>query len=252
MPIPQPNNIKVIGSGFSRSGTVSTRKMLLQLGLTPCYHGFELMNAQFFDDLNISGHSDMGRIKDWARAAKLKHEGRTEECCQVLDSLLEKYVASVDWPASHFWQEQLLMNPDAIVLHNIRDSSDAWADSFMNTIAELYFGQEDDFTREIGIYIIPGLDDPKYRNDPEAQRKLVKERYEAYDREVREKVPENQLFVFNIKQGWGPVEWRTKVGRVVDETLIPTSDEKGPHANDRSEFMARTKAITENFPKMKF
>ena len=82
--------------------------------------------------------------------------------------------------------------------------------------------------------------------------KLVKERYEAYDREVREKVPENQLFVFNIKQGWGPVEWRTKVGRVVDETMIPTSDEKGPHANDRSEFMARTKAITENFPKMKF
>merc|ERR1712226_119703 len=100
--IPKPNNLKVIGSGIGKTGTLSLRMALLEIGFRPCYHGYELLKADFIDDnnLEISGFSNMDDASKWVEAMMLKDQGEILKCCKILEGLLTNYVATVDWPAS--------------------------------------------------------------------------------------------------------------------------------------------------------
>ena len=135
------SNLKVIGSGIGKTGTMSLRFALIQLKISPCYHGAELLKADFIDDnfLKISGNSNLSDVKLWIKAIELKNSGQKAECCEILKKLLNNYQAVVDWPASYFYEELAEMNPEAVVIHTVRDSPEVWLESFSKTLGDQFF-----------------------------------------------------------------------------------------------------------------
>ena len=77
-------SLKVIGAGFGRTGTMSLKYALEQLGFAPCYHMVET--------LEHPGHDAM-----WLALAR----GQSDDWRAPLDG----YAASVDWPAIMIWKE---------------------------------------------------------------------------------------------------------------------------------------------------
>ena len=115
--------LKVIGSGLGRTGTLSTKLALEQLGFTPCHHMTEvLMHPQ--------------TIPLWVEAGNGKPDW---------DAIFGDYQAMVDHPGCAYWRELMDHYPEAKVLHTVRDP-DKWFDSTQATINR---GTDSDF-REIG------------------------------------------------------------------------------------------------------
>ena len=93
-------NLKVIGAGFGRTGTMSLKVALEELGFDPCYHMSELFEN--------SSHADL-----WNAAA----DGERVDW----EALLGGYAATVDWPGCSFYEELMEAYPDAKVLLSVRD-----------------------------------------------------------------------------------------------------------------------------------
>lgn len=105
-------SLKVIGAGFGRTGTLSLKMALEQLGLGPCYHMVEVFKHRDHLPRWIAAHE--GAETDWA-------------------DLFSGYAATVDWPSCNLWQAQLEAFPEAKILLSRRDPK-AWYRSVMNTI----------------------------------------------------------------------------------------------------------------------
>ena len=71
--------LKVIGTGFGRTGTNSLKLALEQLGFGPCHHMYELRD-------------DPDKVPHWQAAAR----GETPDW----DAAFAGYASSVDWPIS--------------------------------------------------------------------------------------------------------------------------------------------------------
>src|SRR5688572_2410884 len=95
--------IEVIGAGFGRTGTSSLKKALEILGYDPCYHMSEVVRNSHF--------------KFWIKVSKKEPYNFDE----VFKSDKLTYRASVDFPSSLFWKEQLKRYPDAKVILTTRD-----------------------------------------------------------------------------------------------------------------------------------
>ncbi len=83
--------LKVIGAGFGRTGTMSLKGALEELGHNKCYHMQEV----------IANPKHAAR---WRAAA----EGEAVDW----NALLEGYQATVDWPGCTFYRELLARYPD--------------------------------------------------------------------------------------------------------------------------------------------
>ena len=104
--------LEIVGAGFGRTGTLSLKLALEQLGIGPCYHMMEVFGKP--DHIRLWAAATRGETPDW-------------------DTLFANYRSTVDWPGCAFWQDLAAKNPDSKVLLSYRDS-DAWYDSFNNTI----------------------------------------------------------------------------------------------------------------------
>ncbi|WP_448506895.1 sulfotransferase family protein [Immundisolibacter sp.] len=104
--------MSVIGAGFGRTGTLSLKLALEQLGFGPCYH----MNDVF----TRAGHAQ--RWRDAFRSGAADWE-----------SLLNGYRAAVDWPSAHFWRQLAGHCPTVRVILTVRDPG-AWCESIRTTI----------------------------------------------------------------------------------------------------------------------
>src|SRR5215471_1053329 len=108
--------LKVIGSGFGRTGTMSTKLALEQLGFGPCHHMIEV-------------------IENPAQPAQWKAVAAGEKV--DWSEVFRGYNAQVDWPGAAVWRETSIAFPDAKVLHTERPE-DVWWSSFGVTIAKFF------------------------------------------------------------------------------------------------------------------
>jgi Sulfotransferase domain len=109
--------LQVIGAGFGRTGTQSFSRAMAMLGF-PTYN----MVEQFRRD-----HSSF-----WIE--KLEGPSWSQQQSSFDDVFREgSYVASIDFPSSLFWKEQLLEYPDALVVLTYRDPEN-WYASCCETI----------------------------------------------------------------------------------------------------------------------
>lgn len=175
---------KIIGSGFGRSGTMSTKMALEHLGFGPCHHMVEVM-----------GNPE--QPPHWyARAVR-----------ENLDwmEVFAGYTSQVDFPGATVWHELSIAFPDAKVIHTERPEEDWWA-SFSATIGKF-------FEHRTNLELPPPIAAIFETMDTLLVKGvfggLDRERYiAAYRRnneKVRATVPAERLLVFSPVDGWEPI-----------------------------------------------
>jgi Sulfotransferase domain len=93
--------MRVIGTGFGRTGTSSLKIALEILGVAPCYDMKHIFTHR--GDMQVWHRAVNGEQVDWAE-------------------FFEGWEACVDAPASCVWRELLEAFPDALLLHSVLDA----------------------------------------------------------------------------------------------------------------------------------
>ena len=127
--------MKVIGAGIGRTGTMSLKAALEQLGFGPCFHGRHVLDHR--DRLPLWLAASSGEPVDWPL-------------------LFEGYQSTMDWPGAAFWRQLIATWPDAKVILTERDP-DRWYDSVARTIYPM-FGSHTDPRAAEARAVVPGLD----------------------------------------------------------------------------------------------
>lgn len=173
--------LSVIGAGFGRTGTLSLKGALEQLGFGPCYHMIEVIkNPPFAGYWEAIGD---GRPADW-------------------DMVFQGYQATVDWPSCAYYAQLAAHYPKAKVILTVRDAN-AWFDSANNTI----------FTK-MPRRLKPG--NPQGRMAYELiykktfggdidDRDHVIAVYERHNAAVKAAISAERLLVYDLAQGWAPL-----------------------------------------------
>lgn len=200
--------LKVIGSGFGRTGTKSIKEALEVLGFGPCHHMYEIVE-------------NLDQLPNWQALV----DGQDRD----LSSVYEGYSSQVDWPGAHFWRQSMDAFPDAKVLHSVRPAEKWWA-SFDRTIGKL-------------LDAYPSMDVPPPIQDLlDMNRNFIGEQtfggkfrdrdaaiaaFEQRTVDVRAAVPAEKLLVFDVAEGWEPL------CTFLD---VPAPDTPFPHHNVRADF----------------
>jgi hypothetical protein len=197
--------LEVIGSGLGRTGTMTMKVALEQLGYGPCYHMIEVFSKP-----------DAPRL--WSDAADGKPDW---------EAIFQGYRSTVDWPNATFYLELANAYPNAKIIHTERDP-EAWWTSTQATI----------FAERGGA---PSVTNPEWL---EMARKVVfamfdqqihdKERvisvFNAHNRRVRETIAPERLLIYEVAQGWEPL--CAFLG-------VPVPDGPMPKVNTTEDFRAR-------------
>jgi hypothetical protein len=209
--------MEVIGTGFGRTGTLSTKRALERLGFGPCHHMEEAVKhpAQF---RALAAHV-RGEPVDWHR-------------------VFAGYRSQVDFPGACVWRDLLAAFPDAKVLHTVRDP-DRWWQSTRDTIYPARTMVAPWLRRAV-----PRIDEALRVNDALIWDGVFEGRFEDRARaieifhertaEVVEAVPADRLLVFDVADGWGPL---------CEFLGVPVPDEPFPHVNDRSSMRRKLGAV---------
>jgi hypothetical protein len=217
------SDIRVIGAGLPRTGTLTQKLALEMLGLGPCYHWVDVI-------------ADLDRVEQWHRAC----DGDAP-----WDEIFDGFVATVDWPGGFFAVELAQRYPDAKVVLSTRNPL-KWVESFRETIWDLCYGD----------VLIRYLSDAREKVDPRWHRylELIDRMFwiekgtfsgahdsdeeliaglRAHEDAVRAAVPIERLLVWEVTEGWGPL---------CEFLDVPVPAEPLPHANDRETFHDRVTA----------
>jgi hypothetical protein len=202
--------LQVIGAGLGRTGTVSLKLALEQLGFGPCYHMTELLM-----------HPD--HAPGWVRAA----DGQPD-----WESIFCGYAATVDYPGCTFWRELAQLYPSAKVLLSVRDP-DQWFESTQATI----FNDESSATLNASP-LREFFEKTVWRDigDRVHDRAFMVELFQRHNCEVERTIPRERLLVCNVAQGWGPL---------CDFLGVPIPDKPFPRTNSRADFAQRQAARQE-------
>ncbi len=207
--------LEVIGAGWGRTGTSSTKQALELLGYT-CHHMSEVDDDPSQQSLFLQAAVDSSF--DWNR-------------------IYARYTATVDWPGCAFWRELRAAYPEARVLLNVRDFDD-WYGSWHATIRNAVTGQRADHPASwlaMADAVIVG----RSLRGTLHGREHVRAAFHEHVRAVTTEVPRDLLLVYDVTQGWEPL------CRFLGKTL---PDVAFPHVNVRDEWCAATAASEGSFP----
>jgi hypothetical protein len=216
--------VKVIGAGFGRTGTASLKAALETLGFGPCYHMMEVLRHP--EHVEFWEAAWRGEPVDW-------------------DGVLGGYEATVDWPACTIYEELLERHPDAKVLLSVRDP-ERWYESTRTTIYELSKISTGSLLSRAGLALVAffvfgtlqigqgrmaeeiiwqGTFDGKFEDKHHAI-----EVFNRHNEEVRRRVPQDRLLIYEVKEGWGPL---------CDFLGVEEPDKPFPRLNDAAEMRRR-------------
>ena len=188
-------SLKVIGAGFGRTGTLSLKLALEELGLGPCYHMIEVNAHREHDALWLA--LARSEASDWR-------------------PMLQGYASTVDWPTTYVWKELAAANPQAKIILTLRDP-DAWYASAAATIFARMI--EFETLRAEALRSDPAAVDEARRRHMEMINTLIVENtfggsldkdnaiavFNAHNEEVRRSVPREKLLVYEFGDGWEPL-----------------------------------------------
>jgi hypothetical protein len=204
-------SLKVIGAGFGRTGTLSLKLALEELGLGPCYHMIETRAHPEHDAMWLALARD--ELSDWS-------------------PVLSGYAATVDWPGVYFWKRLAAANPGAKIILTLREPLE-WYASCAATI----------FARMEEALAMPSPD-PVRRTHMRMVNTIVVDKtfggslakdhaigvFKAHNEEVRRLVPSERLLVYELGQGWEPL---------CAFLRLPVPQAPYPEANRRDDFASR-------------
>jgi hypothetical protein len=205
-------DVKVIGAGFGRTGTWSLKAALEQIGFGPSFHMVDLMPhpdraPMFLAALN-------GEDVDW-------------------NVVFDGFASTVDWPGCTFYDRILAAYPTAKVILSVRDS-EKWYASAERTIYALkeaasrgaLEGDGPGAPPEVLSMIRTLIWDTTFE-DRFADKEFAISVFEKHNEAVKRTVPADQLLVYEIQEGWGPICEFLGVEAPADDF---------PHLNDAESF----------------
>jgi hypothetical protein len=195
--------MKVLGVGLSRTGSMSLRYALDNLGF-PCYH-MEVAARNF-------ARGDLDLWLDFM-------EGRTD---MDWDAVFEGYEATADTPPCLYFKELYKKYPDSKYILTVRNEND-WYES----LKKLMYMQ-DTLVEKLQFL-------PRFKAFQRVYRLLEKELtakgsdrdaifqfYRDHNEAVKATIPADQLLVFEVKDGYEPL------CKFLD---VPIPNETFPHLN---------------------
>lgn len=202
--------LKVIGTGFGRTGTLSLKAALEQLGFGPCYHMMEVFPRP-------------DHVVEWAKAARGERIN--------WNALFTGFASTVDWPSTHFWRDLVGQYPDAKIIHSAREP-ELWWKSFSQTIKEGITGDGGPPAMKPWLDMVKLIiTDQTFGGDMEKENVLKV--YNAHNAEVKRTIASNRRLDFDPAHGWSPL--CSFLGASVPETPFPKT-------NTTADFRARLAA----------
>lgn len=231
------HDLKVIGAGFSRTGSYSLKMALEQLGFRPCWHIIDIMA----DD-------DKANALMWWRNIdkKIKTDKYSIDFDEFYKELANGAQAAVDWPTFFYWEEIAEYYPNCKLILTIRDK-ERWYKSclqglnlyFYNPILRIFvfFGLVDIMTfiaRELlpkSVEEFGGID--KFYNDKQAVFNKVDERIKYMTTNEKYK---DRVLIFSVKDGWPKLCEFLNVD-IPKNTPFPRSNDSSALAKNTQKFV---------------
>jgi hypothetical protein len=204
--------LQVVGAGLGRTGTMTLKAALEQMGFGPCHHMIEVIHHPEQDATWLAAVN--GEPVDW-------------------NSFLAIYRSSVDFPSCHFYKELSARYPKAKVILSRRDPK-KWYASISKTIFEVTQNIErngDDQTRDTHSQLLMRLMEETFQNRYDEEHVIAA--YEHHNAEVLRVIPKERLLVFGPEQGWAPL---------CQFLEVPIPSTAFPFTNTTAEFQARVAA----------
>ena len=181
--------LQVIGAGLSRTGTLSLKHALEQLGFGPCFHMTEFIKPEYEPRRMLWDRAMEGETPDW-------------------ETIFEGFASAVDMPACLYYRKLARAYPNARVVLTVRDPA-SW---YRSSIATVWAGAPQGQAtapgreergaklraanlREVGFDV---LEDP--RSEP-----LTTALFERHREQVKHDIPADRLLVFDVDDGWAPL-----------------------------------------------
>lgn len=182
-------SLHVIGAGFGRTGTLSLKLALEELGFGPCYHMIETRRHPGHDAL-------------WLALAK----GKSDDWRTILDG----YRATVDWPGICIWKRLIAENPRAKVILTVRDAESWYASASKTIFARMleYANAQEvhsaDAARRNHMRMVNAIvRDGTFGGDLGHDHAIAV--FNAHNEDVRSNVPPYRLLVCEAGEGWAPL-----------------------------------------------
>ncbi len=180
--------LKVIGAGFGRTGTLSLKIALEQLGFGKCYHMVEILRKP--SHMRLWTQIMHGVYTDW-------------------EAIFKGYQSALDWPVAAYYRDLMDAYPEAHVILTVREP-DSWRRSIMTTFYQAQRAFVVRITR-----VIPTLHQFLAAMDTTLWQGIFQDRLEDkqhaiqifknHVEEVKRVVTEERLLVFDARQGWEPL-----------------------------------------------
>lgn len=175
--------IRVFSAGFGRTGTLSLKLALEEIGFGPCHHMKEVIE------------NGPAQIPLWNAAA----DGKPD-----FEAIFKGYTSAVDWPSAAFWREIAAAYPDAKVILSTR-SAESWYSSFSETILVSLLARENwpppavEWLKMVTRVVIDRSLGGKTDKDS------VMAAFAAQEAAVKAAIPASRLLVHTAKDGWEPL-----------------------------------------------
>jgi len=209
--IDHAGELKVIGVGYGRTGTLSLSMALTELGY-PTLHTYQLV-ANKFDILEM-----------WAEKVFIPAiEGRKLSMGSPDFDIITAhgYTATADLPTSLYYEQLQVKYPDCKFILTTRDNSEVWFRSWNVMVTSTSWTTTYIFqymfhhVRKVALYFrwLSAIvnDDTNMLSTPLNQPLPVQNKhraiasYEEHNRRVREVIPSHRLLEYNVKDGWAPL-----------------------------------------------
>jgi hypothetical protein len=211
--------LQIIGAGFGRTGTLSLKYALENLGFSACYHMEEVFAHPW-------------HARTWLKACR----GQPLDW----DRLLHGYRATVDWPACAFYPQLMQRYPQARVILSTRDP-ESWYDSVAGTIypvmgrfplnpAGRFLPGISDLSAMLNCIIWEGTFQGRF-----SDRQYAIQVFNQHNAEVIRRVPPERLLVYDVREGWEPLCRFLQVPAPAGKPF--------PHANDRQAYRRRVDSL---------
>jgi predicted naringenin-chalcone synthase len=208
--------VKVIGAGYTRTGTVSLAAALELLGVGPCLH--PRTAAQTDEVLRRARSGESVTALNWS-------EG------------LARWNAALGWVGARHYRELIDVWPSSLVLLSVREPA-AWYESYaacLRATRELAMagGPQLAAAEDVALDVLMMPDRPLWKDILDGsfeRRDEALARYQRHNDEVSRTVPAERLLVFDVEDGWEPL--CAFLGVAVPDVPFP-------HLNDCAELRAR-------------
>ena len=180
--------LQVVGAGFGRTGTLSLKRALDELGFGPTYHMEEVVRRP----------SHVGHWLRYARTGEVNW-----------DEIFSGFCSGVDFPVSCVWEELAAYYPDAKIVLTIRDPKSWWTSTKTTiyptrTMFPRWLMQLAPVTGRwvemVDRLVWDGIFDGRFTDRSHAV--AVFERHVA---NVEATCPPDRLLVFDVAEGWEPL-----------------------------------------------